>query len=65
MNTPLHFAARQGDLESCRLLIEKGSSLTAKNLLGEMPMHLSINEGVSLEVFRLLERQTDRARHSI
>ena len=59
--TPLHFAARYGQLECCRLLLDAGASIIATTKLrGYMPIHLAaLYDQVDIVDF-LLQRGNDR-----
>ena len=43
--TPLHFAARQGDMESARLLVAGGADVNAISADGKAPLELAIYNG--------------------
>ncbi len=51
-NTPLHSAGRACEIETCRILLNKGASLEATNEAGETPLHLAAEEN-NLEVIEL------------
>eukprot|EP00746_Dinoflagellata_sp_MGD_P168435 gnl/MRDRNA2_/MRDRNA2_99913_c0_seq1.p1 gnl/MRDRNA2_/MRDRNA2_99913_c0~~gnl/MRDRNA2_/MRDRNA2_99913_c0_seq1.p1 ORF type:complete len:794 (-),score=131.63 gnl/MRDRNA2_/MRDRNA2_99913_c0_seq1:218-2386(-) len=40
-NSPLHFAARQGDLHLCQRLVDAGALIKAKNAAGQTPIQLA------------------------
>lgn len=42
-NSPLHIAAKFGHLKIVRYLIEKSANVNAKNLSGDTPLHLALN----------------------
>jgi ankyrin repeat protein len=55
-NTPLHFAANFGQLEVCRMLLERNAEVNSQNDEGLTPLHhvsTSWNEG-SPDILRLL-----------
>ena len=39
--TPLHYAARHGDLDNCRALLNRGAVISAKAEGGQTPLHLA------------------------
>ena len=43
--TPLHYAAREGQIEACQRLVELGGDLTAQDILGRTPLHLAARKG--------------------
>ena len=51
--TCLHTAARDGHLSICRLLIDKGAQLEAKDMYGWTPLHRAALRG-HFEIVRLL-----------
>ena len=46
-------AARNGHHDICRLLIDKGAQLEAKNTKGLTPLHIAVTQG-HIEIVRLL-----------
>lgn len=54
-NTVMHMAAKRGNEQIGKLLLEKGSSVTGTNQDGSMPLHLAAScEGVGLHFMELL-----------
>ncbi|MEO1133839.1 MAG: ankyrin repeat domain-containing protein [Cyanobacteria bacterium J06639_1] len=53
--TPLHVAARAGDCDIARLLLERGADVNARSRWGETPLHVAIRAGQSRTVALLLE----------
>jgi ankyrin repeat protein len=51
--TCLMTASRNGHFDICRLLIDKGAQLEAKNCYGWTPLHIAASEGY-IEIVRLL-----------
>ena len=45
-------AARNGHLDICRLLIDKGAQVDAKSIVGRTPLHFAADEG-HIEIVRL------------
>ena len=43
--TPLHYAAREGQIEACQRLVELGGDLSAQDFLGRTPLHLAARKG--------------------
>ena len=43
--TPLHLAARAGELDVCRLLLKHGANVTSKGIDGWTPLHLASRNG--------------------
>jgi hypothetical protein len=52
-DTCLHTAAREGHLDICRLLIDKGAQMEAKNNMGYTPLHCAARSA-HVDVCRLL-----------
>ena len=52
-DTCLITAARYGHLDICRLLIDKGAQLEAKDIIGRTPLHCAAVRG-HVEIVRLL-----------
>jgi uncharacterized protein len=44
-STPVHIAAQNNDLETVKLLVEKGADLTIKDNYGERPYHCAVENG--------------------
>ena len=42
-NTPLHFSCLRGDLNTTKLLHQKGAQMSIKNEAGLMPIHLAVH----------------------
>ncbi|XP_046983137.1 ankyrin repeat and protein kinase domain-containing protein 1-like [Schistocerca americana] len=57
--TALHWAARKGDVEAVRLLLEAGAAVDAREIKGKQrtPLHLAAEQG-GAAVVRLLLRAT-------
>jgi ankyrin repeat protein len=51
---PLHFSAKNGNLEATKALVERGAALNNANRNGASPMHLVAKHG-KLEVFLYLK----------
>lgn len=58
-NTPLHFAAQNGDLEMAKLLLTYGANPTKENKIGEIPLHFAVASGNRKIVDVLLKSQSD------
>ena len=43
--TPLHYAAREGQIEASQRLVELGGDLSAQDFLGRTPLHLAARKG--------------------
>jgi len=56
LNTPLHSAACNGHAELCRLLLDCGAALEAREEDGATPLHLAAMNGHAEAVLLLLER---------
>ncbi|GAB4822849.1 hypothetical protein N2152v2_009895 [Parachlorella kessleri] len=54
-NTPLHFAAFEGWLEGCELLLNLGAKINASNNAGDRPWHFARNLGQK-DVMEFLEK---------
>lgn len=52
-NTPLHFAAINGDIEIVKMLLDRGANIDAKNQYGRTPLHNAI-ENKKMEITELL-----------
>lgn len=57
--TPLHKAARYGELEAIRLLVERGADVAAREKVGGTPLHLAAVFGHARAVTRLVELGAD------
>ena len=44
-NTPLHNAAKQGNVQAVQILLDRGAKADAVNVDGETPMHLAAENG--------------------
>ena len=53
IDTPLHTAARNGNVEIVRILLANGSDVNVKNADGKTPLHLAVEEGYE-EIVALL-----------
>ncbi len=45
LNTPLHLAARSGDVDACKSLIVMVAQVDVQNRYGRAPLHLAANKG--------------------
>lgn len=52
--TLLHFAARDGLYDVCKLLLENGADVNVSNKKGMTPLHLAAWNGCPLEIIELL-----------
>ncbi|KIP86718.1 hypothetical protein SN15_05735 [Stenotrophomonas maltophilia] len=57
-DTPLHYAANQGDIEACRVLLGAGADVNAKGQTGMTPLHWAVRHEKDLADF-LLEAGAD------
>jgi ankyrin repeat protein len=57
--TALHRAAREGQVEAARLLIDRGARIDARDKEGNTPLHLAVHKGQGKIVRLLLERTAD------
>lgn len=53
LESALHKATKKGDIDICRLLVERGADVNAKNLHGDMPLFMAV-DARNLEISRLL-----------
>jgi len=53
MNTALHYACDNGNMDLARFLINNGAPLVKYNLRGWLPLHAGINSK-QLEMFKML-----------
>ena len=58
--TPLHMAARRGNLEIAAALLDCGANLEAKDTLGETPLRRAVNCNQTGVAALLLARGSDR-----
>jgi hypothetical protein len=58
-NTPLHYAAKVGNMDVIRLLIGEGASLEAQNSIDETPLETAIRCGNLRSVKLLLQYTVD------
>ena len=52
--TPLHYATLSGNLEMIELFLKEGFDVNARNLEGQIPLHLAIEKRQSQEVIQFL-----------
>lgn len=57
--TPLHFAAREGQLEVARLLLDAGADVNAPAADGKSPLNLAIYNGHYTLAELLIDRSAD------
>ncbi|KAJ7383809.1 hypothetical protein OS493_025680 [Desmophyllum pertusum] len=57
--TPLHFAAWSGHLQIADVLIQNGSDVNARNILGQTPLHLAAENGHKHIAEVLIEHESD------
>lgn len=60
-DTPLHIAARKGELEDIAVLITHGADVNVRGDLGNTPLHQAAMAGQTRAVSRLLELGADPA----
>ena len=53
VNTPLHFAVRNGDIEIVKMLLDRGADVDAINLYNVTPLHIAV-ESKKVEIVELL-----------
>jgi ankyrin repeat protein len=54
--TPLHFAAKNGDIQIVDMLLKRGARINAKNYDGHTPLHIAITHN-KMEITELLVNQ--------
>jgi hypothetical protein len=67
LNTPLHYAAKYGNIELCRLLVEKGASVISRNDQRQTPYDVAESHVVRQYLLPLqlqFERQTAQDAYS-
>ena len=57
--TPLHLASQMGQIDTVRILIERGADLAAQNKDGETPLHFASQKGEADVACMLIERGAD------
>lgn len=57
--TPLHFAVKDNDIKTVRVLVQEGAKVTARDIVGRNPLHWSLVFGHE-EVSRVLIVNTPR-----
>lgn len=60
-NTAIHYAALDGNLEICKILVEGGSSVEQKNKNSLLPLHMAVFSD-DVPTFKYLLEQTEIAR---
>ncbi|HEX19288.1 MAG TPA: ankyrin repeat domain-containing protein [Acidiferrobacteraceae bacterium] len=58
---PVHFAAMKGTLKTVKLLMRRGASLSEKNKIGLMPLHI-VNANPDSSVLRFILQKVDKSR---
>jgi len=60
IDTPMHIAARNGNVGIMELLVHNGASVSAQNRLGDTPLHCAVRQKRTLAVDFLLRKRRDR-----
>ena len=55
----MHYAAREGKIESIQRLVDLGGDLTAQDFLGRTPLHLAARKGHADAVVLLAQLGSD------
>jgi ankyrin repeat protein len=57
--TPLHMAARRGNVETAQLLLDAGADIDAKDKAGDTPLRRAVNCGKAAVAELLIAREAD------